>query len=226
MNFTARLATDRRCSSRNFVCGIKKNFRLCREMASCSYSRFNPWAKNASPDTEESLFSIDLRNVAHMFSFSPLVLGKARNGRDTMEPSDPPSKFLLAFTSPQRWLCFWFHRPAGPCRTSPGEASLLPLDPRGGGGPWTLWIRNAGCRACLRGRGLLWKFASPQEQGVVGGAWRPSCASLHAFLTLPLFFLLSHADLCCEKHLSGLSFFCPLSWRDKRGSDPLCEIRA
>lgn len=194
-------------------------------MASCSYSRFNPWAKNASPDTEESLF-IGLRHVAHMFSFSPLVLGKARNGRDTMEPSDPPSKFLLAFTSPQRWLCFWFHRPAGPCRTSPGEASLLPLDPRGGGGPWTLWIRNAGCRACLRGRGLLWKFASPQEQGVVGGAWRPSCASLHAFLTLPLFFLLSHADLCCEKHLSGLSFFCPLSWRDKRGSDPLCEIRA
>ena len=51
-------------------------------------------------------------------------------------------------------------------------------------------------------------------------------ASLRAFLTLSLFLLLSHADLCCEKHLSGPSFLCRLSWKDKRGSDPLCKIRS
>ena len=144
LNCTARLATDRKCSSRNFVCGLKKNFRLCREMASCSYSRFNHWTKNASPDTEESLFSIGSRNVMHMFSFSPLVLGKARNSRDTLEPSDPSSEFLLALTSPpQRSRCVSGF--TDPCRASLGDALLFPLDPRGGGGPWTLRITNAGC---------------------------------------------------------------------------------
>lgn len=169
--------------SRHFVCGIKKNFRLCREMASYSYSMFNPWTKNASPDTEESLFSIGSGNLTHMFFFSPLVLGKARNGRDTMEPFEP-SLFLLGFISPQqRSLCFWFHRPAGPVPDKPGVSFAFPLGPRVGWGPWTLSIAKARCRVCRREQVLLCKFGSSQKQDVVRGAWHPpSLPSFTLFL--------------------------------------------
>lgn len=189
-------------------------------MASCSYSRFNSWTKHACPDMEESLFSIGLRNLTHMFSFSPLVLGKARNGRDTMEPLDP-SSFLLAFTSPpQRSLCFWFHRYTGPVPNKPGGSFPFPFGPEGRGRTvdpvdqerWVLsvspWARVA------------------VDVCVPPGAGRGQRRLTPCLLNPPLLLLLSDADLCCEKHLSGLCFFCRLSWKDKRGSDLLCKIRS
>lgn len=68
----------------------------------------------------------------------PLVLGRARNGRDTMEPFEP-SLFLLGFTSPRpRSLCFWFDRRAGPVPEKPGVNFV------------SLWTRGSGedCEPC------------------------------------------------------------------------------
>lgn len=113
---------------------LKKIFRLCREMASYSYSGFNPWTKWASPDTEASLVSVGSRNSTHVCFFSPLVLGKARNGRDTMEPFEP-SLFLRGFRSPHPFAVLLVSQTCPACAGQACDELCFPFGPEG-------WVRT------------------------------------------------------------------------------------
>lgn len=103
-------------------------------MASYSYSGFNPWTKWASPDTEASLVSVGSRNSTHVCFFSPLVLGKARNGRDTMEPFEP-SLFLRGFLSPHPFAVLLVSQTCPACAGQACDELCFPFGPEG-------WVRT------------------------------------------------------------------------------------